>query len=203
MCDRIREKQLRLTLKRFRVRATALVIFLLSVVPTFAQTVSKVERSYGKPVSVYSVSEHIRMTPVYAANGRVCRIRLYSKRLGRKTDHAGSQLLFPELVQVLNQLVPPHLRGSKRNGFGDTSLGGGTAWTTYDYENVSFTFISSYKLEPDILKKAEAATLTGSDPEELPLRKMAPPSLDDFATSEKLPTKIVTIRWNHRPCLAL
>jgi hypothetical protein len=96
--------------------------------------------------------------------------------------------------------VPPHLRGSKKDGFGLTSLGGGTAWTTYTYENVSFTFIFSYKLDQDILKKSEASVLTGPDPKGLPLHKVTTPSLDDFAGSQDSRTEIVTISWNHRPC---
>src|SRR5262245_49243427 len=108
---------------RLRVQAIVLVIFTLSAVPAFAQTVSQVERRYGKSVSVYSVSEHIWMTPDYSVDGQVCRMRLYPRRLGPETDYLGSQLLFPELSQVLNELVPPHLRGSKKGGFGQTSLG--------------------------------------------------------------------------------
>lgn len=71
-------------------------------------------------------------------------------------DYLGSQLLFPELSQVLSDIVAPHLRESKKEGFGQTSLGGGTAWTTYEYENVSFNFIFPYKLDPGILDKAES-----------------------------------------------
>ena len=188
------------------MRAIGLIIFFLSVVPTFAQTASEVEKSYGKPVSVdfarsfYSVGDHIWMTPDYSTDGQVCRIRIYPSRLGRKTDYLGAQLLFRELVRFLNQMVPPHLRGSKKTGFGLTSLGGGTATTTYEYENVSFNFISTYTLAPDVLKKAETAVLTGPDPEKLPLRKETPPSFDDFAASEKVPTKTVTINWNNRSC---
>lgn len=183
------------------MRAIAFVVFTLNVVPAFAQTVSEVERRYGKPVSVYSVSEHIWMTPDYSADGQVCRMRLYPRRLGPETDYLGSQLLFPELNQVLNELVPPHRRGSKKGGFGQTNLGGGTAWTRYEYENVSFSFIFSYKLYPDALEKAESRVLTGPDPEGLPLPpKKTPPSLGDFAGSQDSPTEIVTISWNHRPC---
>ena len=184
------------------MRAIALVIFMLSVVPTFAQSVSELERRYGKPVSVYSVSEHIWMTPDYGPDGQVCRMRLYPRRLGRQMDYLGSQLLFPELSQVLDEIVPPHLRGSKKDGFGQTSLGGGTAWTTYDYENVSFSFIFPYKLDQGILEKAESKVLLGPDPEQPPLRKKTPPSVDDFARSKNLPTEIVTIRWSRRPCSA-
>jgi hypothetical protein len=188
------------------VRAIALVIFSLCVVPTFAQTASEVERRYGKPVSVesavsvYSVSEHIWMTPEYSADGQVCRMRLYPRRLDRNQGSLRSQLFFPELVPVLNHMVPLHLRGSKKDSFGDSILGGETAWTIYEYENVSFNFVSTYKLDPDIVKKAEAAVLTGPDPESLASRKKTPPSPDDFSGSETLPTEIVTISWNHRPC---
>ena len=182
------------------MRAIALVIFGLTVVPTFAQTVSEVERRYGKSVSVYPVSEHIWMTPDYSAEGQVCRMRLYPRRLGPKMDYLGVQLLFPELNQVLNEIVPPRLRGSKEDGFGQTSLGGGTAWTTYQYKNVTFSFIFSYKLDPDVLKIAETKVLRGPDPEGLPVRKKIPPSFNDFDASQNLPTEIVTISWNHRAC---
>lgn len=182
------------------MKVIALIIFGFSVMPTFGQSVSEVERRYGKPTSVYPVSEHIWMTPDYSADGQVCRMRLYPRRLGPKTDYLISQLLFPELNQVLNEIVPPHLRGSKKEGFGQTSLGGGTAWTTYEYDNVSFTFIFSYKLDPDVLRKANGKVLTGPDPEGLPLPKKTPPSLDDFAGSQDSHTEIVTINWHHRPC---
>lgn len=180
------------------VRAIVVIIFGLSVVATFGQTVSEVQRKYGNPVSVYTVSEHIWMTPEYSADGQVCRMRLYPRRLGVETDYLITQLPFTELSQVLNEMVPPHLRGPKKDGFGMTSLGGGTAWTTYDYENVSFAFIFSYKLNPDAIKNAKP--LTGPDPENLPERKKTTPSLADFESSRNLETQIVTLRWIHRSC---
>jgi hypothetical protein len=127
-------------------------------------------------------------------------MRLYPKRHNPKTDYLTSHFSYPELREVLNEIVPPHLRGSKKAGFGQTSLGGGTAWTTYDYDNVSFSFIFSYKLNADILKEAEAAVLTGSDREGLAVPKKTPPSLDDFASGKNLPIEVVTISWNHRQC---
>lgn len=184
------------------MRAIALVILGLCVIPAFGQTVSEVERKYGKAVSVYSVSEHIWMTPDYSADGQVCRMRLFPRRLGEKTDFLMAQLLFPELSQVLNDIIPPASRGTKKGGFGQTNLGGGTAWTTYEYENVSFSFIFSYKLNPNVLEKAESYVLAGPDPVGLQLRKKTPPSLDDFTPSQDSPTEIVTISWNHRLCNA-
>lgn len=182
------------------MRAIVLVIFGLIVVPSFGQTASELERRYGKSVPVYAVSKHIWMTPDYTADGQVCRMRLYPRRLGRETDYLGSELLFPELSQVLNEIVPPHLRGPKKEGFGLTSGGGGTAWTTYEYESVSFAFIFSYNLDPNLLDKLDTYVLTGPDPEGLLPTKKTPPSPDDFARSQNSKVEIVTITWNHRPC---
>ena len=182
------------------MRALALLVFGLSVIPTFGQTVSEVQRKYGNPVSVYSVSEHIWMTPDYSDDGQVCRMRLYPRRLGVETDYLTAQLPFLELTRVLNEIVPPPMRGPKKDGFGLTSFGGGTAWTTYDYENISFAFIFSYKLDPDVWKTAKP--LMGPDPENLPRPKKTPPSIDDFGSSQNSQTEIVTIIWNHRPCAA-
>lgn len=114
------------------MRAIALIVFCASLAPAFGQTLQEVERRYGKPVPVYSVSEHIWMTPDYSEDGQVCRMRFYPRRLGLERDYLGSQLLFQELNQVLNEIVPPDSRGSKKDRFGQTSLGGGTAWTTYE-----------------------------------------------------------------------
>lgn len=180
------------------MRAIAFIVFCLSAVPTFGQTVFEVERKYGQSASVYSVSEHIWMTPDYSDDGQVCRMRLYPKRLGVRTDYLITQLPFQELIQTLNEVVPPHLRGNKKDGFGSTSFGGGTAWTTYNYETVSFAFMFSYKLDLDALKNAQP--LLGPDPPGLPAIKRTPPSVNDFAVSQNLPTEIVTISWNQRPC---
>ncbi len=182
------------------MRVITLVIFLFGLNTALGQTSSEVERTYGKPVPVYSVSEHIWMTPDYAPDGQVCRMRLYPKRLGWETDYLGSQLLFPELSKTLNEIVPLHRRGSKKGGFGQTSLGGGTAWTTYEYENVSFTLVFSYRMGQDILEKAKDKVITGPDSEQVTLPKKMVPTLDDFAGSKDSPTEIVTIRWNHRQC---
>jgi hypothetical protein len=182
------------------MRAIVLLVFGLSVIPTFGQTVSEVQRKYGNPISVYSVSEHIWMTPDYSDDGQVCRMRLYPRRLGVETDYLIAQLPFLELTRVLNEIVPPTMRGPKKDGFGLTGFGGGTAWTTYDYANISFAFIFSYKLGPDARKNAKP--LIGPDPEKLPRPQKTPPSIADFDGSRNSQTEIVTIIWNDRRCTA-
>ena len=196
----MRSKMFRLKINAWSVgvRIIGLIVCLGSFVSTLAQTVSEVERKYGKPV--YSVSEHIWMTPDYSPDGQVCRMQLYPKRGGGKTDYPGSQVLFPQLTAVLNEIVPPDQRGAKKNGFGHSYSGGGAVWTTYDYENVSIIFVSSYTLDPRILEKADAYVLRERDPLDSPPQKKTPPSLDDFAGSQNLHIEGVKITWNHRPC---
>jgi hypothetical protein len=70
------------------------------------QTVADVETEYGKPTPAYSVSEHIWMTPEYAFDGQVCRMRLYPKRISADTNYLSQKLPFEELREVLNELVP-------------------------------------------------------------------------------------------------
>jgi len=84
------------------------------------------------------------MTPEYAADGQFCRMRFYPKRISRNTNYGAHDLPFNELRGVLNELVPLETRGTKKQSFGATATGAGAAWTTYDYENVTFDFVSFF-----------------------------------------------------------
>src|SRR6266852_5702037 len=84
----------------------SLYILALQVSHVSAQTALDIERAYGKPVAVYSLSENIWMTPQYAADGQVCMMRLYPKRI----------MIFPLLVQLKLRLSP--LNGMIENALG-------------------------------------------------------------------------------------
>ncbi|HET6854022.1 MAG TPA: hypothetical protein VFH46_17085, partial [Pyrinomonadaceae bacterium] len=136
----------------------ALVLVLLASECVYAQTAADIQTKYGKSVDVYSVSEHIWMTPEYSSDGQVCRMRLYPKRISANTNYGAHDLPFSELRDVLNGLVPVETRGAKKQSFGTTATGGGAAWTTYDYENVTFDFVSFFpakSFEGVILKRGE------------------------------------------------
>ena len=131
------------------MRITLLVsalMFAFCVTSVYAQTAAHIKRAYGKPVDVYSVSEHIWMTPEYAENGSVCSMRLYPKRINQGINYVCNScgLDFKELKVLLNQLVPPNTRGLQNESFGQTATGGPAAWTTYGYEKVTFTFDSPF-----------------------------------------------------------
>lgn len=64
-----------------RVQLSTIISILFLNCPSFSQTVSHIEQKFGKPIAVYSVSEHIWMTPEYATDGQVCRISLYPKHV--------------------------------------------------------------------------------------------------------------------------
>ena len=186
-------------MKRFAF--LALAIILLNVVSAFGQSRAEIDAKFGQPLNIYSVSEWIWMTPEYASNGQVCRMRFYPKRIDGNTNYGAHDLPFNELRDVLNALVQVETRGAKKESFGVTATGGGSAWTTYDYENVTFTFVSffpSRTYDGTILKKGEYV---------FPLPEGEPRSVDstasnnDFVESLSPQTEIVTVSWKDRKCV--
>lgn len=182
----------------------ALVVCLLCVGAASAQTAAELEAKFGKPAAVYSVSEHIWMTAEFTADGQVCRMRLFPKRTDGRTNYLSDKLPFEELVNFLNALVPVGGRGNKIPlNFGATMTGGPAVWTTYGYERVTFTFISSFPSpgfdnSPSLVKGEYTfpAELARADAEP---RSLAP-AADDFNERRREPAEIVTISWNGRKC---
>lgn len=179
----------------------SLIFVLLAADCADAQTAADIQTRYGKSVDVYPVSEHIWMTPEYASDGQVCRMRFFPKRISANTNYGAHDLPFNELRNVLNALVRVETRGAKKESFGATATGAGAAWTTYDYEHVTFTFVSFFPprtYEGAILKKGEYV---------FPPRESEPLSMDsnassnDFVERFSTRTEIVTVIWNGRTCV--
>jgi hypothetical protein len=74
-----------------------LLILTVAAIPVASQTVSEIEKTQGKPMRAYSVSEHIWMTPDFATDGQVCRMRFYPTRFYRGTVYLDGHLIFSEL----------------------------------------------------------------------------------------------------------
>ena len=170
--------------------------------PVCGQTTSDLEKKYGKPIYAYDVSEHIWMTPQYSASGDLCEIRLYPKRIGSAHQNylSASSLPFQELIEVLNQLVPPNTRGSKAKTFGVTTVGGAAAWTTYSYEKVEFIFISSSKPQSDFYRPLRPYVFSQPAASSEPETDMRGPSERDFVPGQAWSTEIVTVKWSNRKC---
>jgi hypothetical protein len=184
--------------------SVAIAVLILCASFSFAQSTSDIEKTYGKPIKVYAVGEHIWMTPDYAADGQVCRLRLYPKRIGAGADYLSQKLPFDELRDVLNSLVPADQRGSKIQPFGLTDTGRPAAWTTYGYEKVTFTFVMAFS--PQKFDKASPLS-TGfvfrpSGARTNQRSETLAPSNDDFRNSRSSATEIVTVKWNDRKCAA-
>lgn len=180
-----------------------LIIFTLSVIPVTAQTRSEIEQRYGKPMLAYTVSEQIWMTPDFAADGQVCRMRFYAKRFDHETAFINSDLRYWELKPFLNELVPPSSRGKRTNWFGMSTLTGSSITTVYDYEKVTFNFGDSLSIgiDPEAVKRHRDQTgivsldnlEAASEPPKPPL-----PHEDDFDGSGD--PEVVILQWSDRVC---
>jgi hypothetical protein len=181
------------------VRVEFAIFFLvLFVTSASGQKVADIEKEYGTPTQVYSLSEHIWMTPEYGIDGEICRARLYPKRISPKTDYLSKELPFQELREVLNRLIPPAQRESAKEFFGDTELGGGVGWTTYPYENVSIVFIFAARVDPQILKRIESPTFRVEDFPVQRNQKILPSYREIPFSGDGI--EIATINWTNRKC---
>ena len=179
------------------------VAVLLCVSAASGQTRSDFESKYGKPVVAYQVSEHIWMTPEYTTDGQVCMMRLHPRRFSANVGYISPDLPFQELNGVLNQLVPIHTRGTKKEPFDTGAAGAGVDWMVYAYENVKFTFSASFRPDPDSWKTRKEYVFS-IKPEEVvaqpPKATDSAPSDNDFSSIKLFRPELVTIRWNGREC---
>ena len=173
----------------------AIFFLVLFVTSASGQKVSDIDKEYGAPTQVYSVSEHIWMTPEYGIDGQICRARLYPKRISSTTNYLWKELQFQELKEVLDRLIPPGQRGSAKEFFGETELGGGMGWTTYPYENVSIVFLFAGRVDPESIKRIESPTFPIED---LPVQRKPLPSYRDIPFNAGV--EIATIKWTNRKC---
>lgn len=177
-----------------------LILILLFTIPVTGQTASEIEKSFGKPMLAYSVTEHIWMTPDFAADGQVCRMRFHPKRVDSYSSYLDGRLKFDELKWILNLIVPPASRGDRKFAFATGPIGGGVASSDFEYEKVTFRFSSSFRIQIDLKSLREIGEPELIDSFEFlgELPKPPPPSEDDF--DQTVPSEIVTLSWNDRTC---
>lgn len=176
----------------------AILLLVLFVTSAAGQKVSDIEKEYGTPTQAYSLSEHIWMTPEYGIDGEICRARLYPKRIALKTEYLAKELPFQELTNVLNRLIPPAQRGSAKEFFGETEIGGGVGWITYPYENVSIVFIFAVKIDPQSLKRIESPTFRVEDFPVQQNQKITRSYRDIPFSGDGI--EIAIINWTDRKC---
>jgi hypothetical protein len=130
-----------------RAILSILIFSLLLVDSAPAQTAKEIKEKFGEPFEVYSIAEHIGMTPAFTADGQLCETRLYPKRISATTNYLGEdKLRYWELKDALDKLAPPETRGTPTKYFGLTFLAGQSSLTTFAFENVTFTFLASLEV---------------------------------------------------------
>ncbi len=172
----------------------ALFVFCIGTV--HGQTVTNIEAKYKKyndSSNAYSVSEHIWMTPEYAVDGEVCRMKFFPKR------DLFTELPFEEFMNVLDSIVSPEKRGAKKDLFVGGATGGGIAWTTFKYEKITFTFSFSFDVDAAI-KSSKEYTFSEAYSTLDEKQEVAAKSEDDFLLYRKQKFEVVAITWNDRKC---
>ena len=171
------------------------------------QTQKEFEAKYGRPSDkVYSVSEHIQMTATYAADGQVCFMRLNPKRSAPGAGNPDDSLLMDEVLNFIDDLVPKGKRGARKDLFGISDLGGGVIWTHFNYERVTFTFVSFFRQDklPSDWPAGEALALDFDIDEkaiEEAKRKEAMRPDNELIRERTGKPKYLEIRWKERRCV--
>jgi hypothetical protein len=137
------------------------------------------------------------MSAKYSADGQVCEMNLYPKRVSDETVYLG----FPHLPQgeikrTLDKIVPSSERGQETQLSGLTFGLGSSTSTSYDFENVMFVFRSSIRL-----KKANDQIEENTDVEKKEENvRNDEKKADSFPASALRNVEIISIVWKNRTC---
>ncbi len=151
------------------------LLSLVSFLSASAQSKADIENKYGTPISAYSVSENIWMTPEFTRDGQLCMARLYPKQIDANTNYLQGRLSLWDVKDVFDQLAPISVRGRKIDDLG-LSVTGNSVFQALVYEKVRINFVSSLGRSKDA--KEEDVT--------------------EFRGIER--PQIVTITWTNRTC---
>lgn len=172
----------------------AVLILLFTVNVASAQKISDLEKKYGTPAKVFSVSERIWMTPQFAADGQICRLNFFHKRISSKTNYLGTTIRISELLDVFHQLAPQNTRGARKQPFGASQTSGAMAWTDFEYENIRFSFWTTFTFGSLADMEAKGVPLGGR----MPIQTSQPD--DDFMAANAVPPVMVYVTWLNRKC---
>ena len=121
---------------------SSLIIFTVWI-PVFTQTTADLDKKYGSPLKEYEVRPGILMTATYSDDGQVC--KMYVERRHFSETSFDQRLYLPQqmVFELIDELVPPEVRGGKTKGDGFSRITGQLSDQLYDYENVSITVLAS------------------------------------------------------------
>jgi hypothetical protein len=186
------------------IRSLILVLLWVTCLGSVSgQTLAQIEEKFGTPIKAYSVSAEIWMTPAYDAEGQVCMMRFYPKRISSNTNYLADKFEPEELARVLKELVPEVSRGPLKDGSYISETNGGIGFTDFIYENVRFEFIWPHRTTN--ATKAEAFVVDPNLPPPTPAEAATfREKLVNSALESALKTaRIVVVQWPNRKCPAL
>lgn len=185
---------------------TALVLSILMLCSTGVQGQSSfdIERKYGKRVNVYSVGERLWMSPSYDKQGQICLMRVFPKTVSENTNYHDPDLDIEATLRFINELVPVHTRGRRAEDAGMSDLGGGIVWTRFNFEHVSFVFVSSFHLtkrpETDLGTFVDLDSPHDEAAAAEYRRQEAMKSDDQIIRERAFSARVLEISWPNRKC---
>ena len=69
--------------------------------------VAEIEQQFGQPQKVYSIGTYSSMSAEFAADGQVCQMWIYPKRVSGSKSYLGNKLSLAGVWSFLNSFVPP------------------------------------------------------------------------------------------------
>jgi hypothetical protein len=119
-------------------------LIILSVgVRGFSQTTADLEKRYGSPVKEYEVRPGIVMMTTFSDDGQVCKMFVERRHFSETGFDQGLYLPQKMIIELIDELVPPEVRGGKTKGDGFSRITGQLSDQLYDYDNVSITVLES------------------------------------------------------------
>lgn len=189
-----------------KIRITILAtILVLGYTGVQAQSSYDIETKYGKRVNVYSVSEQLWMSPSYDNQGQVCLLRVFPKTVSQTTNFLHPYLNLDETLSFIKEWFPSHTRGRRAYGSGLSDIGGGVAWTRFDFEHVRFAFISSIPRITKLPEKTDESDFDFDFPvdeaEMAEHRRQEEMKTDDQLIRERVHNaRVLEITWTNRKC---
>ena len=107
-----------------------------------SQTTADFDKKYGSPLKEYEVRPGILMTATYSDDGQVCKIFVERRHFSETAFDQQLHLPQETINELIDELVPAALRGSKAKGDGVSRITGQLSEQVHDYENVSITVLA-------------------------------------------------------------
>lgn len=193
-----------------RNRFIFMAVIIFNITGVFGQTISEIETKYGQSEKVYSLGSNIWMSAEYAADGQVCRMNLFPKRVSGNNVYLFKELPFEDFKNSVDLLVPLDKRGARKEPFESSAHGAGVFWTIFAYEKVTIQYSVDRQINFDPLKprktfvfSPKTTSSTDKNPKNMKESKAsqtAEKGPDSFPPYRAAGYEIVTIRWNDRRC---